>query len=215
MDWVVVFGMLQSVLEIIRNFFSCVLFYGCLCDVPPHLYKTQNAPLLQLSDAEGYNILRRKFGEDSFWVNGPYHAIMKAITGATGPIEGSYFDINSYFGGGSGTSGFLPGSPTSETSTVLNAMQAPTPQSLVAGSALAPATDPHMAQHMLHVQTAMPIMASGQFTFHSKNHSFFRPKSLPPKHASRFQNLLSLDKFHPFYSYVIFKYLSLPSSVNE
>ena len=100
-------------------------------------------------------------------MNGPYHAIMKAITGATGPIEGSYFDINSYFGGGgSGTSGFLPGSPTSETSTVLNAMQAPTPQSLVAGS------DPHMAQHMLHVQTAMPIMASGQFTFHSKSHSF-------------------------------------------
>jgi len=36
---------------------------------------------------QGYNILRRKFGEDSFWVNGPYHAIMKAITGATGPIE--------------------------------------------------------------------------------------------------------------------------------
>ena len=172
MDWIVVHGMLQSVLEIIRNFFSCVLFYACLCDVPPHLYKTQNAPLLQLSDAEGYNILRRKFGEDSFWVNGPYHAIMKAITGATGPIEGSYFDINSYFGGGgSGTSGFLPGSPTSETSTVLNAMQAPpTPQSLVAGSlALDPATDPHMAQHMLHVQTAMPIMASGQFTFFKKS----------------------------------------------
>ena len=159
------------------------------------------------SDAEGYNILRRKFGEDSFWVNGPYHAIMKAITGATGPIEGSYFDINSYFGGG-GTSGFLPGSPTSETSTVLNAMQAPpTPQSLVAGSALAPATDPHMAQHMLHVQTAMPIMASGQFTFHSKSHFF--PSSITATQASRFQNLRSLDIFHPFYSCDIFKYLSL------
>ena len=206
MDWIVVFGMLQSVLEIIRNFFLCVLFYACLCDVPPHLYKTQNAPLLQLSDAEGYNILRRKFGEDSFWVNGPYHAIMKAITGATGPIEGSYFDINSYFGGG-GTSGFLPGSPTSETSTVLNAMQAPpTPQSLVAGS------DPHMAQHMLHVQTAMPIMASGQFTFHSKSHSFFRPQSLPPKHASRFQNLCSLIYFTLF---ILVTFLSAFNSFGE
>lgn len=30
--------------------------------------------------AEGYNSLRRKFGPDSFWVNGPYHAIMTAIT---------------------------------------------------------------------------------------------------------------------------------------
>ena len=30
--------------------------------------------------AEGYNSLRRKFGPDSFWVNGPYHAIMTALT---------------------------------------------------------------------------------------------------------------------------------------
>ncbi|TRY73432.1 hypothetical protein TCAL_01516 [Tigriopus californicus] len=32
------------------------------------------------SGGEGYNSLRRKFGPDSFWVNGPYHAIMSAIT---------------------------------------------------------------------------------------------------------------------------------------
>jgi hypothetical protein len=30
--------------------------------------------------AEGYNTLRRRFGPDSFWVNGPYHAIMSALT---------------------------------------------------------------------------------------------------------------------------------------
>ncbi len=28
----------------------------------------------------GYDTLRRKFGADSFWVNGPYHAIMTALT---------------------------------------------------------------------------------------------------------------------------------------
>ena len=59
---------------------------------------------------------------------------------------------------------------------VLNAMQAapPTPQSLVAaaGSLAAAAADPHhMAQ--LHVQTAMPIMASGQFNFVKKITLFF------------------------------------------
>ena len=35
---------------------------------------------LTITLTEGYNSLRRKFGPDSFWVNGPYHAIMTAIT---------------------------------------------------------------------------------------------------------------------------------------
>jgi hypothetical protein len=29
--------------------------------------------------AEGYTILRQRFGNDSFWLHGPYHYIMKAI----------------------------------------------------------------------------------------------------------------------------------------
>jgi hypothetical protein len=28
---------------------------------------------------EGYTILRQRFGNDSFWLHGPYHYIMKAI----------------------------------------------------------------------------------------------------------------------------------------
>jgi len=33
---------------------------------------------------EGYNILRQRFGNDSFWIHGPYHFIMKAIFQGTG-----------------------------------------------------------------------------------------------------------------------------------
>jgi hypothetical protein len=29
--------------------------------------------------SEGYTILRQRFGNDSFWLHGPYHYIMKAI----------------------------------------------------------------------------------------------------------------------------------------
>ena len=29
--------------------------------------------------SEGYSILRQRFGNDSFWLHGPYHYIMKAI----------------------------------------------------------------------------------------------------------------------------------------
>jgi hypothetical protein len=46
---------------------------------------------------EGYNSLRRKFGGDSFLVNGPYHAIMSAITPTGG--GGSYDIFNFGFGG--------------------------------------------------------------------------------------------------------------------
>ena len=45
-----------------------------------------------INSVEGYNNLRQKFGTDSFWVNGPYHAIMTAINGPGG--EGSYFNFN-------------------------------------------------------------------------------------------------------------------------
>ncbi len=37
-------------------------------------------PFLSLVQTEGYNTLRRKFGADSFFVNGPYNAIMNALT---------------------------------------------------------------------------------------------------------------------------------------
>ena len=68
---------------------------------------------------EGYNNLRQKFGADSFWVNGPYHAIMTAINGPGG--EGSYFNFNNYFNT----------NPISavESSTLANML--PTPQSLI------------------------------------------------------------------------------------
>ena len=29
--------------------------------------------------SEGYAVLRQRFGNDSFWLHGPYHYIMKAI----------------------------------------------------------------------------------------------------------------------------------------
>ena len=90
---------------------------------------------------------------------------MKAITGDTGPIEGSYFDFNSYFGGGGGGGSVASGRP--ETSTVLNAIaiQPPTPQSLVAS---------HLIQ-----QTSLPIMASasGQF-FHFLINTFSLSSSI-------------------------------------
>jgi uncharacterized integral membrane protein len=62
---------------------------------------------------EGYNNLRQKFGPDSFWVNGPYHAIMAAING---PGEGSYFSFNIF-------------NTNPESSTMANML--PTPQSLI------------------------------------------------------------------------------------
>ncbi len=42
--------------------------------------------------------MRRKFGGDSFLVNGPYHAIMSALT-PTGGIGGAYNILNMGFGG--------------------------------------------------------------------------------------------------------------------
>jgi hypothetical protein len=42
------------------------------------------------SITEGYNTLRRKFGGDSFLVNGPYNAIMSALT----PTDGNGFSFN-------------------------------------------------------------------------------------------------------------------------
>ena len=63
---------------------------------------------------EGYNNLRQKFGTDSFWVNGPYHAIMTAINGPGG--EGSYFNFNIF-------------NTNPESSTMANML--PTPQSLI------------------------------------------------------------------------------------
>ena len=39
---------------------------------------------------EGYNTLRRKFGPDSFLVNGPYSAIMSAFT----PPDGAGWAFN-------------------------------------------------------------------------------------------------------------------------
>jgi hypothetical protein len=41
---------------------------------------------------EGYNTLRRKFGGDSFLVNGPYHAIMSALA-PTGAGAGGVYDL--------------------------------------------------------------------------------------------------------------------------
>ena len=55
------------------------------------IVNTNNKPTT--STTEGYNNLRQKFGPDSFWVNGPYHAIMAAING---PGEGSYFSFNRF-----------------------------------------------------------------------------------------------------------------------
>ena len=44
--------------------------------------------------SEGYNTLRRKFGDDSFLVNGPYAAIMSAIyNGADGVYNSNPFNI--------------------------------------------------------------------------------------------------------------------------
>jgi hypothetical protein len=55
-------------------------------------------PLSECSNPpEGYNSLRRKFGGDSFLVNGPYHAIMSALT-PTG-AGGAYDLFNFGFGG--------------------------------------------------------------------------------------------------------------------
>jgi len=51
-----------------------------------------------LGTLEGYNTLRRKFGGDSFLVNGPYSAIMSALT-PTGGIGGAYNILNLGFGG--------------------------------------------------------------------------------------------------------------------
>lgn len=42
---------------------------------------------------EGYNTLRRKFGTDSFLVNGPYSAIMAAFTPPEGG-DGGYWGFN-------------------------------------------------------------------------------------------------------------------------
>ena len=60
------------------------------------------------------NNLRQKFGTDSFWVNGPYHAIMTAINGPGG--EGSYFNFNIF-------------NTNPESSTLANML--PTPQTLI------------------------------------------------------------------------------------
>lgn len=51
-----------------------------------------------MDTSEGYNTLRRKFGGDSFLVNGPYHAIMSALTPAGG-IGDAYNLLNFGFGG--------------------------------------------------------------------------------------------------------------------
>ena len=43
---------------------------------------------------EGYNTLRRKFGSESFLVNGPYSAIMSAFTPPEGAADGTYWGFN-------------------------------------------------------------------------------------------------------------------------
>ena len=68
-----------------------------------------------IHNIEGYNTLRQKFGPDSFWVNGPYHAIMTAINGPGGG-EGSYFNFNIF-------------NTNPESSTLANML--PTPQTLI------------------------------------------------------------------------------------
>ena len=98
--------------------------------------------------AEGYNSLRKKFGADSFWVNGPYHAIMTAINGPGG--EGSYFDFNKLFNT----------NPISamESSTMANML--PTPQNLIQESSQ---NDLLHDSSLLHTQPALPVMP-GQLT---------------------------------------------------
>jgi len=71
--------------------------------------------ILNTNGIEGYNNLRQKFGPDSFWVNGPYHAIMTAINGPGGG-EGSYFNFNIF-------------NTNPESSTLANML--PTPQTLI------------------------------------------------------------------------------------
>jgi hypothetical protein len=66
--------------------------------------------------SEGYNTLRRKFGGDSFLVNGPYQAIMGALS-PTGALRGIFSLLNMGLGG-----------PTSELESP--DPWAPTPQSL-------------------------------------------------------------------------------------
>ena len=84
---------------------------------------------------------------DSFWVNGPYHAIMKAIQGDS--PEGSYsFSLNTYFN--------MPGSETST-----GAPYTPTPQSLISNS-LTNGNDPHQQQMAVGAPTTLPIMPGGQ-----------------------------------------------------
>ena len=45
---------------------------------------TFTVDLILFITSEGYNILRQRFGNDSFWIHGPYHFIMKAIFQGTG-----------------------------------------------------------------------------------------------------------------------------------
>lgn len=53
---------------------------------PPNLNQPGNT-------TEGYNTLRRKFGGDSFLVNGPYQAIMGALS-PTGALRGIFSILN-------------------------------------------------------------------------------------------------------------------------
>ena len=65
-------------------------------------------PNVQLT--EGYNTLRRKFGGDSFLVNGPYHAIMSALT-PTGAGAGGAYDLFNFGFGASKNENDGPWSP--------------------------------------------------------------------------------------------------------
>jgi hypothetical protein len=59
--------------------------------------------------AEGYTILRQRFGNDSFWLHGPYHYIMKAIFQG----EGFYRAFSLHpFTSGTASTGPSPSTPS-------------------------------------------------------------------------------------------------------
>ena len=77
--------------------------------------------------SEGYNTLRRKFGGDSFLVNGPYSAIMQAFTPADGS-EGYWgFNFPAVFSGTMNNDGPLTTTLPSTAALAMAFQQGPAP----------------------------------------------------------------------------------------
>ena len=202
MDWIVVFGMLQSVLEIIRNFFSCVLFYVCLCDVPPHLCKMHHSSNCLMQRATTSCVASSERIPSGWTV--PTTPSWRPSPGPRVPSKvRTLISTATSVAAEAEPAGFCralqPVRPAR-----FSMLCRPLPHPSRWSQAQTPTWHNICCTCKRQCRSWHPV--SSLFT---QKVTFFLPQSLPPKHASRFQNLLSLDIFHPFYSCDIFKYLSL------